>query len=67
MLQVHLATHGDPASLTPKVRAGHDPFLDAMTARCPGLAALTRGPVDAMPAECDVLVGSEITAESLAA
>lgn len=67
MLQVHLATHGDPASLTPKVRAGHDPFLDAMTARCPGLAALTRGPVDAMPAECSVLVGSEITAESLAA
>ncbi|MAH66490.1 MAG: hypothetical protein CMJ27_08890 [Phycisphaerae bacterium] len=67
MLQVHLATHGDPASLTPEVRAGHDPFLDAMTARCAGLAALTRGPVDAMPASCEVLVGSEITAEMLAA
>ena len=67
MLQVHLATHGDPASLTPKVRAGQDPFLDEMTARCGDLARLTRGPVDAMPADCDVLVGSEITAEMLAA
>ncbi len=66
MLQVHLATHGDPASLTPRIRAGHDPFLDAMTARCDDLAVLTRGPVDAMPAECDVLVGSEIAAKTLA-
>ncbi len=66
MLQVHLATHGDPASLTPEVRAGHDPFLDAMKARCDGLAVLTRGPVDLMPIECDVLVGSEIAPEMLA-
>lgn len=67
MLQVHLATHGDPASLTPEVRAGHDPFLDEMTARCGDLAVLTRGPVDSMPPECEVLVGSVIDPESLAA
>lgn len=67
MLQVHLATHGDPASLTPRVRAGHDPFLAEMTARCGDLARLSRGPVEAMPPDCEVLVGSVIAADTLAA
>lgn len=66
MLTVHLATSGDLETIAPSATAVDDPFVEAMHELAGDIATFSRGPIEEIPAQCQVLVGGHIDPEQLA-
>jgi D-3-phosphoglycerate dehydrogenase len=67
MLTVHLATTGDPATISPAATEHDDPFVEAMRELAGDLATFSHGPINTMPEGCQILVGGRVDPEQLAA